>query len=122
MRGAEMQLISALHCRPRRGVFENEVAILMGSHSEFVKETRPMATWLDVDKLYLSKKTSGGALKLVPLVQVWVASKSAKNACYFFSRLDKMELGSFRITTSTSPNLRGQFDEATETIKFLMAE
>src|ERR1019366_5948085 len=42
---AETQMIHALHCRPRRGVFENEVAILMGSNNEFLKETRPMATW-----------------------------------------------------------------------------
>ena len=34
-RWAETQLIHALHCRPRRNAFENEVAILMGSGPEF---------------------------------------------------------------------------------------
>ena len=53
----ETQLIRALHTRARRGAFENEVAILMGSNNEFLKETREMATWLDVERLYLSKKT-----------------------------------------------------------------
>ena len=32
------QLIQALNCRSRRGQFENEVAIIMGSNSEFLKE------------------------------------------------------------------------------------
>jgi hypothetical protein len=36
---AETQLIHALHCRPRRGVFENEVAVLMGSNSELRTRT-----------------------------------------------------------------------------------
>jgi hypothetical protein len=46
----------------KRGVFENEIAILMGSNSEFLKETRQMATWLDVERLYLSWKNYAGAL------------------------------------------------------------
>ena len=37
------QLIRALHTVNRRGVFENEIAVLMGSNSEFLKETWPMA-------------------------------------------------------------------------------
>jgi hypothetical protein len=57
---AETQLIHALHTRARGGVFENEVAILMGSNSEFLKETRPMSIWLDVERLYLSKKERRG--------------------------------------------------------------
>lgn len=78
---AEAQMIRALHCRPRRGVFENEVAVQMGSNSEFLKETRSMATWLDVERHYLLKKDSGRALKLLPLIQVGPSPQSAKNAC-----------------------------------------
>lgn len=85
----EMQLIQARHCVPRRGLFENEVSILMGSNSEFLKETRPMATWLDVEHLYISKKGSGRALKLLPLVQIGPSPQSTNNACYFYSRTDK---------------------------------
>jgi predicted transport protein len=119
---AETQLICALHCQPRRNVFENEIAILMGSNPEFLKEARSMATWLDVDSLYLSKKASGGVLKLVPLVQVGPSPKSAKNACYFFSRLEQDGARFISYHYIDQPELRGQFDEATETIKLLMAE
>ena len=119
---AETQLIRALHCLPRRNIFENEVAILMGSNPEFLKEARSMATWLDVDRLYLSQKTSGKALKLIPLVQVGPTPKSAKNACYFFSRLEQDGARFISYHYIDQPELTGQFDEATETIKFLMAE
>jgi len=116
---AETQLIHALHCRPRRGLFENEVAVLMGSNSEFLKETRSMATWLDVERLYLSKKDSGRALKLLPLVQVGASPQSAKNACYFFSRLERGGARFVSYHFTDKPELMGQFDDATEAIKFL---
>lgn len=116
---AETQMIRALHCRPRRGVFENEVAVLMGCNSDFIKETRSMATWLDVERLYLSKKDSGKALKLLPLIQVGPSPQSAKNACYFFSRLgpDGARFVSYHFTDE--PELTGQFTEATEAINLL---
>lgn len=117
---AEAQLIHALHCCPRRGVFENEVAVLMGSNNEFLKETRSMATWLDVERLYLSKKDSGRALKLIPLIQVGPSPQSAKNACYFFSRLERE--GGARFVSyhfTDKPELSGQFTDATDAIKFL---
>ena len=116
---AETQLIHALYCRPRRGVFETEVAVLMGSNSEFLKETRSMATWLDVESLYLSRKDAGRALKLLPLVRVGSSPQSAKNACYFFSRL---EGGGARFVSyhfEDKPELTGQFDEATAVINSL---
>jgi hypothetical protein len=116
----EAQLIHALHCRPRRGVFENEVGVLMGSNNEFLKETRPMAAWLDVERLYISKKDSGRALKLIPLIQVGPSPQSAKNACYFFSRLERE--GGARFVSyhfTDKPELTGQFNDATDAIKFL---
>ena len=116
---AETQMIHALHCRPRRGVFENEVAILMGSNNEFLKETRPMATWLDVERLYLSKKDSGKALKLLPLIQVGPSPQSAKNACYFFSRLERDGARFVSYHFTDQPELTGQFADATEAIKLL---
>lgn len=117
---SEVQLIHALHCRPRRGSFENEIAVLMGSNNEFLKETRPMATWLDVERLYLSKKDSVRALKLIPLIQVGPSPQSAKNACYFFSRLERE--GGARFVSyhfTDKPELSGQFTDATDAIKFL---
>lgn len=115
----EAQLIHALHCRPRRGVFENEVAVLMGSNNEFLKETRSMATWLDVERLYLSNKVSGRALKLLPLVQVGPSPQSAKNACYFFSRLEREGARFVSYHFIDQPERKEQFNEATDTIKFL---
>lgn len=116
---AETQLIHAIHCRPRRGVFENEVAILMGSNNEFLKETRAMATWLDVERIYLSKKDSGKALKLLPLIQVGPSPQSAKNACYFFSRLDRDGARFISYHHTDKPELTGEFADATEVIKLL---
>lgn len=85
----EIELIRLINCVPRSGVFENEVAVLMGSNSEFLKETRRMHTLLDADYLYLSKKGSDKVLKLLPLIQVGPSPSSAKNACYFYSRAEK---------------------------------
>lgn len=115
----DTQLIHALYCRPRSDCFENEIAVLMGSNSEFLKETRSMATWLDVERLYLSNKNSGGALLLLPLVQVGPSPQSAKNACYFFNRLegDGARFVSFHF--ADNPELTGQFEEATDVIKSL---
>ena len=116
---AETQMIHALHCRPRRGVFENEVSVLMGSNSEFLKETREMATWLDVERLYLSKKDSGKALKLLPLIQVGPSPQSAKNACYFFSRLERDGARFVSYHFTDKPELTGQFADASEAINLL---
>jgi len=114
------QLVHALHCRPKRGVFENEIAILMGSNSEFLKETRSMATWLDVEQLYLSRRGSKKALRLLPLVKVGPAPESSKNACYFFNRLDRSGVRYISYHYADRPELRGQFEEeASETIKLL---
>ncbi|MBN1461208.1 MAG: hypothetical protein JXA57_16895 [Armatimonadetes bacterium] len=85
----QIQLIRALYSRARQGMFDNEVAVLAGSNSEFVKETRSMSAWLDVERLYVATGGSGRALLLLPLIQVGPSPASAKNACYFFSRLEK---------------------------------
>jgi hypothetical protein len=115
----ETQLISSLYSRPRHGVFENEVAILMGSNGEFLKETRPMASWLDVERLYLSRRDVGGALKLLPLVRLGPTPESAKSAFYFFNRLEKDGARFISYHYTDRPELRGQFDDAVEEIKFL---
>jgi hypothetical protein len=117
---ATTQLIHAMNCRPRRGLFENEVAVLMGSNSEFLKETRAMVTWLDVERLYLCNKDSGRALKLLPLVQIGSSPQSAKNACYFFNRLERD--GAARFVSYhfiDKPQLTGQFGDAMEAIRLL---
>lgn len=93
----------------------------MGSNSEFLKETRSMATWLDVERLYLCHKESALALKLLPLIQVGPSPQSAKNACYFFSRLERDGAARFiSYHFIDKPELTGQFDQAAlEAIKLL---
>ncbi|MEI7687610.1 MAG: hypothetical protein WCL32_21595, partial [Planctomycetota bacterium] len=90
-----------------------------GSNNEFLKETRPMATWLDVERLYISKKDSGSALKLLPLIQVGPSPQSAKNACYFFSRLERDGARFVSYHFADKPELTGQFADATEAIRLL---
>ena len=116
---ANAQLIHALHRRPGRSVFENEVAVLMGSNNKLLKENRLMATWLDVESLYLSKEGSGRALKLLPLVRVGPSPQSGKNACYFFSRIDRDGERFVSYHFTDKPELTGDFGDATAAIKFL---
>jgi hypothetical protein len=113
------QLIRALHTVNRRGVFENEVAVLMGSNSEFLKETRPMAISMDVERIYLSTRRATQALRLLPLVQIGPSPQSAKNACYFFSRLEADGARFVSYHYADKPELKGQFEDATEAIRFL---
>ena len=115
----EMQLIRGLHCQPRHGMFENEIAVMMGSNSEFLKEARPMNNWLDVEHIYLSRKDASGSLRLLPLIQVGPSPQSAKNACYFFNRLEKDGVRFISYHFTDRPELKGTFDEALKTIKFL---
>jgi hypothetical protein len=112
-------VVNALHCKPRRGIFENEIAILRGSNSEFLKESREMSTWLDVDSLYIINRQQSGALKLLPLIQVSASPGTAKNACYFFNRTDRESVRFISYHFAGKPELSGQFQEATEAIRFL---
>lgn len=112
-------IVNALHCRPRKGVFENEIAMLKGSNSDFLKESRSMSTWLDVDSLYLINGDQGSALKLLPLVQVSASPGTAKNACYFFNRTERDGARFVSYHFAGQPELSGQFQEATDAIKFL---
>ena len=116
---ASAQLIRATHTVHRRGVFDNEVMVLEGSNSEFLKESRSMAVSMDVERLYLSSRQSSQALKLLPLIQIGPSPQSAKNACYFFSRLEANGARFVSYHYADKPELTGQFDDAAQTIKFL---
>ena len=115
-------LIHALHSRLRGGVYENEVSILMSSNSEFLKESRPMSMCLDVERLYLAKKDSRRALKLLPLIQVGPSPQSAKNACYFFNRLEGGGARFISYHFIDKPERTEQFPDAAEAIKFLTSD
>ncbi len=112
-------VVNALHCKPRRGLFENEIAILKGSNSEFLKESRAMSTWLDVDSLYIINGDQSGALKLLPLIQVSASPGTAKNACYFFNRTEREGARFVSYHFAGQPELTGQFQEATDAIRLL---
>ena len=116
----ETQLVHGLHCRLRRDLYENEVGVLMGSNTPFITDQRTTVAALDVDHLYLLKKDSTRALKLIPLIQVGSSPQSAKNACYFFSRLERE--GGARFVSyhfTDKPEMSGQFTDATDAIKLL---
>lgn len=114
-----VHLVQALGCQPRRGVFDNEVAVMMGSNSEFLKASRTMSTWLDVERLYLVSKDSSRALALLPLVHVGPSPASAKNACYFFNRVETDGVRFVSYHFADQPERKGQFAETSEAIRFL---
>ena len=116
----EIQLIQPLRCVLRRGTFQTDFTVLMSSNSEFLTDTRQMMMCLDAEHLYLSNKRSGRALKLLPLVQFGPAPQSARNACYFFNRLERDGARFISYHFIEKPALTGHFDEATNTIKSLI--
>lgn len=85
----QTQLIKADYCKLHSGIFLHEVAIMMGSHSEFLKEEREMSECLDINRLYIANKDGKRALKILPLVEIEAPPQSVKNACYFFNRTEK---------------------------------
>ncbi len=113
------KLVQAFHCIPRRGVFENEVAIMRGSNSEFLKDVFGLNTWMDVDRLYLLTSGNMSAIKLLPLVHIGASPTTAKNACYFFNRLEDDGVRFVSYHYVNLPELTEAFDEAKATIAFL---
>ncbi len=112
-------IVNALHCRLRKGVYETEIAILRGSNSEFLKESRAMSQCLAVDSLYIINGDQGSALKLLPLVQVSASPQTEKNACYFFNRTENVGARFVSYHFAGQPELSGLFEEATDAIKLL---
>src|SRR5690606_33213652 len=104
----------------RRGQFENEIAILKGSNSEFLKETRVLGTPLDVERLYILTDGNLTALKLLPLVHIGASPPSAHNACYFFNRLEPNGVRFVSYHYAHLPELTEAFEEAKATIQFLI--
>ena len=113
------QVIRGYQGTYRRGVFENEIAILKGSNSEFLKETRALGTPLDVERLYVWSEGNSTAFKLLPLVQIGASPSSARNACYFFNRLEHTGVRFVSYHYVDLPERTEAFDEAKATIDFL---
>lgn len=72
----------------RRGVYENDLSVLMGSNTGFITRTRSMSTALDVESLYLLSAGAGRGLELLPLVRLGASQDTAQNAWYFFNRVE----------------------------------
>lgn len=113
------QIIRGYQGAYRRGVFENEIAILKGSNSEFLKETRVLGTPLDIERLYILTEGNGTALKLLPLVHIGASPPSSRNACYFFNRLERSGVRFVSYHYVDLPELTEAFAEAKATIDFL---
>lgn len=78
-----------------------------------------MASWLDVERLYLVSRDSGRALLLLPLMQIGPSPSSARNACYFFNRVDKDGARFISYHFMDQPELKDQSDETSAAIRFL---
>lgn len=115
----QVQLLRCLQCQPRRGDFDNEVAVLVGSNSEFLKESRLMSSWLDVARLYLASRDSRRALLLLPLIQVGPSPASAKSACYFFNRVEKDGARFISYHFAEQPELNDQSVDTSAAIRLL---
>jgi hypothetical protein len=69
-------------------VFSNKVEVLTGSNPIFVKDTIESLMPLDNSKLYLQMVDTGEMLELPPYFILKNSSADAKNACYFYSRVE----------------------------------
>lgn len=114
-----VQMIQCIQCKPRGGRFQNELTILVGSDPEFLKESRWMDSYLDVDRLYLVTREATHALLLLGLMQIGASPTSAKNACYFFNRLEKDCVRFISYHYVDQPELKNNSEDAREAIDSL---
>jgi hypothetical protein len=78
-----------------------------------------MSSWLDVDRLYLASHPTDRALLLMPLMHVGPSPASAKNACYFFNRVEKDGVRFVSYHFVDQPERKDKFDDATAAITYL---
>jgi hypothetical protein len=84
-----VELVRPIGGRLKAGIFENQVDRLMGPRVPFERVERKTAMSLDADDLYLLPLYESRSLKLIPLVKIMPAPKTAQNACYFYNRRQK---------------------------------
>jgi hypothetical protein len=78
-----------------------------------------MATWLDIECLYLLSDGAARGLQLLPLVFIGSSPPSAKNACYFFNRVEKEGVRFVPYHFADRAELTERFAEATAAIRSL---
>lgn len=84
-----VRLIKPISLSYTNGVFINKVEVLTGSNPIFVKDTMESHSPLDDSKLYLQMIDTGEMLLLPPYFILKNAPSDAKNACYFYNRVEK---------------------------------
>ena len=83
------ELVQPQNCQVRSGIFENEVARLLGPRTPFEIVQRDTSTPLETGALYLLSSYEARGLRLLPLVKIMPAPKTEQNACYFYNRRQK---------------------------------
>ena len=84
-----VRLIRPLSLSFSGGMFSNRVEVLTGSNPIFPKDTIEALTPLDENKLYLQILDTGEMLELPPYFILKNSPADVKNACYFYSRVEK---------------------------------
>ncbi|MGG3480021.1 N-6 DNA methylase [Peribacillus frigoritolerans] len=70
-------------------IFKQNVELLIGSRSPFIKFEIAIKKPLKKDKLYLYNQGYTEALQLIPLVKFMSAPDYEENACYFYNKIEK---------------------------------
>ena len=78
-----------------------------------------MASTLVVDRLQLLSRDANRPLTLLPLMHVGASPASAKNACYFFNRVDTEGLRFVSYHYADESVQMARFDETAAVIRFL---
>ena len=84
-----VRLIRPISLSFSNGVFNNKVEILTGSNPIFAKDIIESLVPLDHSKLYLQMIDTSEMIELPPYFILKNSPPDAKNACYFYSRIDK---------------------------------
>lgn len=116
---SDIRLVKAVQSRFRSDTYENDVAILSGSNSEFLTETVEMAVPLNIERVYLAKKREERALVLLPLLRIGPSPRTSMNACYFFNRLEGEKARFVSYHFVNEPELIDYFADATQAISLL---
>lgn len=80
-------MIRPLSLKHRQGTFINKVEVLTGSNSIFKKD-EVIGDALDEEKLYIQVIDTGETLEVPPFFVLKNSPAEAKNACYFYSRIE----------------------------------
>jgi hypothetical protein len=113
------ELVQPRSCRVKSGMFENEVFLLMGPRTPFQIVDRKTTIPLETGGLYLLAEYESRALRLLPLVRIMPAPKTAQNACYFYSRRkgEKVRFVSYHFEQEAE--LIDEFRDTVEAIKLI---